>query len=381
MIRHSPRTRSRLIFGLLASACLLSGCMTSKDSADKAADALYEAAQEEAAAKGPAKGAASAQAADAIVQPALAHPQAASAQPAVLAPQPATAATTTTAAETPAPLNSPDGSGVVMQGTAVNAMAGSIFSSRQPGQGGAPRSLFEAPASPAAYPQTASPVAPAPAEPQAAMPESSIAPAPEAARPGDSLIGLFAKSAKPGVAKAGAKAVVPQAGATPQQVAALSYHPLPGIRARSMFATVDDTDPEHDDNSPRITQASLPGLARLAARGFWLEQPQVDSSCFRPDLKAILKSVETRFGRKVLVTSGHRTPVHNARVGGAPKSRHLTCEAADIQVAGVDKLQLAGYLRSLPNVGGVGTYCHTQSVHVDTGKRRDWNWGCAPRNV
>ena len=376
MIRHSPRTR--LIVGLLASVGLLSGCMSSKESADKTADALFEAAQQEAAAKGPPSAQTGPQAAS--VQPALARPQTPAAQPAVLAPQPASAVAPL-ATEAPAPLNNADGSGVVMQGTAVNAMAGSIFSARQPGQGGAPRSLFEAPAN-TAYPQTTNPVSPTPVEPQAAMPESSITPPPANAGPGDSLIGLFAKSAKAGTPKSANKlAIPPQAGATPQQVAALSYRPLPGIRARSMFATVDDSDPEHDDNSPRITQASLPGLARLAARGFWLEQANVDSSCFRPDLQAILKSVETRFGRKVLVTSGHRTPLHNARVGGAPKSRHLTCEAADIQVAGVDKMQLAGYLRSLPAVGGVGTYCHTQSVHVDTGKRRDWNWGCAPRNV
>ncbi len=57
-----PPHPSRLILGLLASACLLSGCMTSKDSADKAADALYEAAQEEAAAKDPPKGPQTAQA-------------------------------------------------------------------------------------------------------------------------------------------------------------------------------------------------------------------------------------------------------------------------------------------------------------------------------
>ncbi len=61
---------------------------------------------------------------------------------------------------------------------------------------------------------------------------------------------------------------MPQAGATPQQVAALSYRPLPGIRrAARCSPRSNDTDPEHDDNSPRITQASLPGLARLAARG------------------------------------------------------------------------------------------------------------------
>ncbi|OLP59971.1 hypothetical protein BJF93_10325 [Xaviernesmea oryzae] len=370
------RPTLRLFFGLLISASLLSGCVSSKETADKATDALYEAAQEEAA-KGQVTAAAHA---PRLAEPAVAQAggQAASqadttaAQPALLTTPTNGAAPVATAA--PAALDSPEG-GVVMQGTAVNAMSGSIFSNRQAGQGGAPRSLFEPPAA-AAYPQTTVPLPPQAAP--VAQPESSDAGS------GSSLIGLFAKPGKGSAAlgKEAAKgaAKIP-AGTTPQQIAALSYKPLPGIRARSMFATVDDMDPEHDDNSPRVSKASLPGLARLAASGFWLEQANVDSSCFRPDLRAILKSVETRFGRKVLVTSGHRTPVHNARVGGVPKSRHLTCEAADIQVAGVGKLELASYLRSLPTVGGVGTYCHTQSVHVDTGTRRDWNWDCKPRNV
>jgi len=28
----------------------------------------------------------------------------------------------------------------------------------------------------------------------------------------------------------------------------------------------------------------------------------------------------------------------------------------------------------------VGTYCHTESVHVDVGPERDWNWRCRRRS-
>ena len=49
---------------------------------------------------------------------------------------------------------------------------------------------------------------------------------------------------------------------------------------------------------------------------------------------------------------------------------------ADIQIKGVSKWELATYLRSLPERGGVGTYCHTASVHIDIGPQRDWNWRC-----
>ena len=36
----------------------------------------------------------------------------------------------------------------------------------------------------------------------------------------------------------------------------------------------------------------------------------------------------------------------------------------------------AGGLLFLLGRGGVGTYCHTNSVHIDIGKKRDWNWRC-----
>jgi len=36
------------------------------------------------------------------------------------------------------------------------------------------------------------------------------------------------------------------------------------------------------------------------------------------------------YGKAMIVNCGYRCPVHNVRVGGAPKSAHLTGEAADI---------------------------------------------------
>ncbi len=60
---------------------------------------------------------------------------------------------------------------------------------------------------------------------------------------------------------------------------------------------------------------------------------------------------------------------------------HKSCEAADIQIDGVSKWDIAQYIRSLPNRGGVGTYCHTDSVHLDTGNARDWNWGCGRKSA
>ena len=124
-----------------------------------------------------------------------------------------------------------------------------------------------------------------------------------------------------------ARGTTPQDGLPQDQVAALGYTAWPSSRAISMFATVDDNDPSHDDESPTIQMASLPGLARLAPNGLWLQTEKVETGCFKPELMGILKSVEKHYGQKVLVTSGHRDVAHNVAAGGAPQSRHITCEA------------------------------------------------------
>lgn len=163
------------------------------------------------------------------------------------------------------------------------------------------------------------------------------------------------------------------------QVAALGFTALPGVKTGSMFATADDSQPGHDDQSGKVELASLSGLARLAPNGLWLQTEKVETGCFQPELMQVLKTIETHYGRKIMVTSGLRDVKHNRRAGGSRGSLHTTCEAADIQVPGVSKWELAGYLRTMPGRGGVGTYCHTESVHIDTGEARDWNWRCRRR--
>ncbi len=165
----------------------------------------------------------------------------------------------------------------------------------------------------------------------------------------------------------------------PQQIAALGFTALPGVRTTSMFATTDDSEPGHDDDGATVEMASLSGLARLAPNGLWLQTEKVETGCFQPELLQVLKVVETHYGQKVMVTSGLRDLKHNASAGGRKHSLHTTCQAADIQVPGVSKWDLAEYLRTIPGRGGVGTYCHTESVHIDIGESRDWNWRCRRR--
>lgn len=160
---------------------------------------------------------------------------------------------------------------------------------------------------------------------------------------------------------------------------------LPGVTANAMMPTAnpsgDETGEDPDDDQPAglMKLASLSGMMRVAPNGLWMQTDKVDVSCLRPELVNLLKEVEQHYGRPAIVTSGYRNPGHNRLVGGARHSLHTLCAAADIQIDGVSKWQLADYLRSLPGRGGVGTYCHTESVHIDIGGERDWNWRCRRR--
>jgi uncharacterized protein YcbK (DUF882 family) len=168
------------------------------------------------------------------------------------------------------------------------------------------------------------------------------------------------------------------------QTAALGDQ-LPGVTANAMMPAAnlpgEEMGEDADDDQPAglMKLASLPGMLRVAPNGLWTQTDKVDVSCLRPQLVNLLREVEQHYGRPAVVTSGYRNPGHNRLVGGARHSLHTLCAAADIQVEGVSKWQLADYLRSLPGRGGVGTYCHTESVHIDVGSERDWNWRCRRR--
>lgn len=79
----------------------------------------------------------------------------------------------------------------------------------------------------------------------------------------------------------------------------------------------------------------------------------------------VLQAVRDHFGVPVSITSGLRCKAHNARVGGAPRSQHLTGRAADIKVHGVMPRAVYEWLVSeYPGRYGVGLY--STFVHVDT---------------
>jgi uncharacterized protein YcbK (DUF882 family) len=159
---------------------------------------------------------------------------------------------------------------------------------------------------------------------------------------------------------------------------------LPGVRnGASLFEITrksgvgdnSDVDINEQDGDP-VEVASAGGMARLDPHGLLLQRETVDTACLRPALLSVLKNIEDHYGRKLIVTSGYRSQIHNAAARGAHNSLHMFCAAADVQMPGVSKWELAAYARAMPGRGGVGTYCYTNSVHIDIGPERDWNWRC-----
>jgi uncharacterized protein YcbK (DUF882 family) len=158
---------------------------------------------------------------------------------------------------------------------------------------------------------------------------------------------------------------------------------LPGVRPNAGIQIM-QRDSLYDDDDVEaaaapVILASAAGLARLAPNGLKVQRESVQVACLKPQLVGVLKAIERRYGKSVIVTSGYRSPPYNRLVNGAKASLHMSCAAADIQIPGVSKWELANFARSMPGRGGVGTYCHTESVHVDIGPTRDWNWRCSRR--
>jgi hypothetical protein len=93
------------------------------------------------------------------------------------------------------------------------------------------------------------------------------------------------------------------------------------------------------------------------------------SGCLNGSLRAVVAQVAANYG-SVTVNSTCRNRGHNARVGGARKSHHLTGNAVDFRVRGNIRGAYA-YLRSSGSVGGLKHY-GGGLFHIDTGARRSW---------
>jgi hypothetical protein len=107
------------------------------------------------------------------------------------------------------------------------------------------------------------------------------------------------------------------------------------------------------------------------------------ANCLASPLRSVLAEVAALFGA-VQVNSTCRSKRHNARVGGASRSYHLTGNAVDFRVTGNIKA-ISQFLLGKRTVGGFKHYGFGL-FHIDTGPRRTWNsgprrtWASARRN-
>lgn len=136
---------------------------------------------------------------------------------------------------------------------------------------------------------------------------------------------------------------------------------------------------ENKKSTKKLTKKKTPRKTIKRYVAYRAAHNHVNTSCFPTRLRSVLNKVRARYGVTAIVSSGYRSKNHNRRVGGARRSMHMQCKAADIRVPGVGKYQLARYLKTIPAVGGVGTYGCNGSVHVDVGPKRQWHWRCRRR--
>ena len=104
---------------------------------------------------------------------------------------------------------------------------------------------------------------------------------------------------------------------------------------------------------------------------------------FDPRLYDILSDLTASVGHpggEIDIVCGYRTNSTNAALrahtnGVAKNSLHIQAEAIDLRMPGVNTLKLRKAALALAR-GGVGYYPHSDFIHVDTGRVRQWCFDC-----
>ncbi len=84
-----------------------------------------------------------------------------------------------------------------------------------------------------------------------------------------------------------------------------------------------------------------------------------------------LQTLRTRLNRPMIITSAYRSPEHNARVGGAPRSLHMRGIAFDVRMENHDPHEFEAAARAA-GFTGFGSYPRKGFMHIDTGPSRSW---------
>jgi uncharacterized protein YcbK (DUF882 family) len=122
----------------------------------------------------------------------------------------------------------------------------------------------------------------------------------------------------------------------------------------------------------------------LAKLDYFLRDHQTsDVRHFDPRLYDILSDLTLSIGHpggEIDIVCGYRTPSTNESLrahttGVAKNSLHIQAEAIDLRMPGINTLKLRQAALALRR-GGVGYYPHSDFIHVDTGRVRQWCFDC-----
>lgn len=90
------------------------------------------------------------------------------------------------------------------------------------------------------------------------------------------------------------------------------------------------------------------------------------------ELIDLLCEIREHFNAPLIINSGYRCASHNAKIGGAAKSRHIIGDAVDFTIKGVKTIEVYRYCENLPNADKLGLAIkHSKDafkgfVHLDT---------------
>jgi uncharacterized protein YcbK (DUF882 family) len=122
----------------------------------------------------------------------------------------------------------------------------------------------------------------------------------------------------------------------------------------------------------------------LAKLDFFLRDHRTgDVRHFDPRLYDILSDLTTSVGRpggEIDIVCGYRTSSTNESLrahttGVAKNSLHIQAQAIDLRMPGIDTLKLREAALALAR-GGVGYYPHSDFIHLDVGRVRQWCFDC-----
>lgn len=110
--------------------------------------------------------------------------------------------------------------------------------------------------------------------------------------------------------------------------------------------------------------------ANFTSREFNCKCGKCKTTLIDSQLVRYLQLIRNHFGKPVTLNSAYRCADHNRAVNGSGKSKHLTGQAADIVVRGVEPKEVAKYAESI-GVKGIGLY--DTFTHIDTrGTKAFW---------